>query len=344
MGQYTAVETPASTVAASCANPFSNAPYTDFNALPNEDPGHAGASEPMQNMWSYQYALAHMMAAPTMAPAEALIGGEYTTVDAAEADTDMGSYDDADVPLAPEPQEVVLKTEEPDISEDERQFRRSIYISSTGGKSVKREKQHDVLKEKSRKPRNKMNERLHGENARYKLYVKGNIELVPGTKQWRSSGDGANRQPFFCAMLMDGRPCGRKFRRQEHLHRHEKTHSGRKDFVCQIPCCRKEFNRNDNCWEHYWTHVHRPGKKDGRNKKCSLRRVLTFIDDPKHIEKLHNKWLKEVGYEYSPARDTKVQEEEDDGNDSASSHAAKNDETRSPFPAVKLENRIRSKL
>jgi hypothetical protein len=87
-----------------------------------------------------------------------------------------------------------------------------------------------------------------------------------------------------------------------------KTHSGRKDFICQL--CLTEFNRNDNCWEHYWTHVHRPGKKNGRNKKHSLRRVLTYITDPKHTEKLLNKWMKEVGYEYDPENDPQAQDED----------------------------------
>ncbi|KAF2025723.1 hypothetical protein EK21DRAFT_116503 [Setomelanomma holmii] len=343
MGHYSMMETPSSSASGSCTTSFSSAPYTDYSSHANDDAEHAATSEPMQSVWSYQYALAHMMAGPTIAPTEAVIGGEYSPVDTAEPDMDMAAYDDADVPPVPEPQEVVLKKEEPDTSEDERQFRRSIYISSTGGKSVKREKQVDAPKDR-RRARNKTNARLHADNGRYELCVEGNIELVPGTKVWRSHGEGSNRQPHFCEMLTNGRPCGRKFRRQEHLHRHERTHSGRKDYICQIPCCRKEFNRNDNCWEHHWTHVHRPGKKDGRNKKCSLRRVLTFIDDPKHIEKLQNKWKKEVGYDYSPVSDPKVQEEEAAGDGPAFSNSVKVEEEQSPFQSVKKEERIRSKL
>lgn len=102
-----------------------------------------------------------------------------------------------------------------------------------------------------------------------------------------------------------------------------KTHSGRKDFVCQL--CLTQFNRNDNCWEHYWTHVHRPGKKNGRNKKHSLKRVLTYIIDPKHTEKLLNKWQKEVGYEYDPNNDSAVLEEEQLDEEVANASASTDD-------------------
>ncbi|KAH7081020.1 hypothetical protein FB567DRAFT_448856 [Paraphoma chrysanthemicola] len=345
MGQYSTVETPASTVPAPCATSFSSVTYPDYSDFSNEDPGHAGPSEPMQSIWSYQFA--DMIAAPTMAPNQSLIGGEYVSVDSAEADTDMGSYDNAEVPLAPEPQEVVLKTEEVDTSEDERSFKRSIYVSSTGGKTVKREEQPEMAKEKPRKPKNKSEGRLHGEIAGYQMYVDGNFEIVPGTKRWQRSGKAANRSPHFCGILKDGRPCGKKFQRQEHLIRHEKTHSGCKPFQCRVTPCRRRFDRNDNCWEHYWTHVHRPGKKDGRNKKFSLRRVLSVIDDPKHVEKLHNKWRKEVGYDYDPMRDDRVQEEdeEDEQNeDSDSSQAVKTERRRSPFLAAKQDIRVKSKL
>ncbi|KAH8695755.1 hypothetical protein GQ44DRAFT_146054 [Phaeosphaeriaceae sp. PMI808] len=43
------------------------------------------------------------------------------------------------------------------------------------------------------------------------------------------------------------------------------------------------------------TYVRRPGKKSGLNKKCSPHRVLTYVTEHKHREKLLNKWWKEVG-------------------------------------------------
>jgi hypothetical protein len=88
------------------------------------------------------------------------------------------------------------------------------------------------------------------------------------------------------------------------------------------------FNRNDNRWEHYWTHVHRPGKKQGRNAKYSLRRVLTYISDLEHIDKLYTKWRNKLHYDYNPETDPQVLEE------------AKSDDERS----VKEEPRSMSPL
>ncbi|KAF1952252.1 hypothetical protein CC80DRAFT_359149, partial [Byssothecium circinans] len=45
--------------------------------------------------------------------------------------------------------------------------------------------------------------------------------------------------------------CTSHFRRQEHLKRHEKKHTN-ECFTCKI--CGRDFNRNDNCRQHMWTH------------------------------------------------------------------------------------------
>jgi hypothetical protein len=70
--------------------------------------------------------------------------------------------------------------------------------------------------------------------------------------------------------------------------------------------CPKKFDRNDNCWAHAFTHVHRPDKKDGRNKKFSLRQVISVVSDPKQIDKLLKDWNTEVKSDYRP------ENEEDD--------------------------------
>ncbi|KAF1914560.1 hypothetical protein BDU57DRAFT_519619 [Ampelomyces quisqualis] len=316
MPTFTSVDNVVASTPTSCATSFSNSPYAEYHGSMHSEPDHVQNPE---GMWSYhQYSLANMLAAPTMAPNEALLGGEYVQVDAGNQDAEMSSYDDVDVPLAHSPQGVTVKQEELETSADERKVRRSIWVSSTGGKSVKKEQQAGVIKsKKSRKPRSKAITRLHGD--RFDLWMDDDVEQIPGTKKWRRNGGGSCGKPQICEIQVSGVPCGRKFLRQEHLHRHMKTHSGRKDFVCQL--CMTQFNRNDNCWEHYWTHVHRPGKKNGRNKKYSLSHVLTYITDPKHIEKLHNKWLKEVGYEYDARSDPQAQNEERNEDEAASSSA-----------------------
>ncbi|ORY05924.1 hypothetical protein BCR34DRAFT_445711, partial [Clohesyomyces aquaticus] len=49
--------------------------------------------------------------------------------------------------------------------------------------------------------------------------------------------------------------CPRKFKRAEHLKRHENTHTGIRSFRCRICDNNKSFGRHDNYQEHYKTHV-----------------------------------------------------------------------------------------
>ncbi|KAL5115465.1 hypothetical protein ACEQ8H_006606 [Pleosporales sp. CAS-2024a] len=322
---YSSIASQSSSVPVSCpTSSFSTGPFADYHPGPLHDETHNGQAAEGSIWSSYQYNLSDMMPTPTMAPNESLLGGEYVQVDNNNTttttttnnnnnnnhDADMSSYDDVDVPLAQPspPQDVVVKTEDGETSADERRrVKRSIWTTSTGGKSVKKEEHSSgMIKKKSRKPRSRAIPRLRDEH--FEIWMDDDVEQIPGTKKWRRNGGETCGKPQICKIEVSGMPCGRKFRRQEHLHRHEKTHSGRKDYVCQL--CQTQFNRNDNCWEHYWTHVHRPGRKNGRNKKQSLKRVLTFIQDPKHREKLLNKWRKEVGYDYDDESDPQAQDED----------------------------------
>ncbi|KAF2828152.1 hypothetical protein CC86DRAFT_393295 [Ophiobolus disseminans] len=282
MARYPGVDDPMSSLPSSCATSFVSVPYTDFHDQMNDGTASHTNNEPAQPFWSYQYAIGNMMDPRTMAPFE-LLSGDYVHLNPADQDTDMGIYDDANVPLPPSPQEVIVKHEGLEMSEDEKQIRRSIHVSRIGGKTI------------------------------------------PGTKRWRNRGSGPPDTWHYCRMEEDMKPCGKKFKREEHLRRNEKTHSGTKPFTYQI--CNRSFNRNDNFWEHYWTHVRRPGKKDGRNKKRSPRRVLTYITDPKYVEKLHNKWKNEVHHEYDPETEP-VNEEEESSDDFPTPAVIKEDDER----------------
>jgi zinc finger protein BrlA len=57
--------------------------------------------------------------------------------------------------------------------------------------------------------------------------------------------------------------CGKKFQRQEHLKRHEKTHTNTENFVCEF--CPKRFGRSDNLKSHIALHAD-PNKKSARTK------------------------------------------------------------------------------
>jgi uncharacterized Zn-finger protein len=56
--------------------------------------------------------------------------------------------------------------------------------------------------------------------------------------------------------------CGKRFKRQEHLKRHEKTHTEERPYECAVPGCHKAFGRSDNLKAHLRTHC----KVGGRNK------------------------------------------------------------------------------
>ncbi|KDN47992.1 hypothetical protein K437DRAFT_216098, partial [Tilletiaria anomala UBC 951] len=48
--------------------------------------------------------------------------------------------------------------------------------------------------------------------------------------------------------------CGKKFKRMEHLKRHNKVHTQEKPFPCSYPGCQKSFGRSDNLSQHLKTH------------------------------------------------------------------------------------------
>ena len=56
--------------------------------------------------------------------------------------------------------------------------------------------------------------------------------------------------------------CDKRFKRLEHLKRHNKVHTGERRYCCTIPGCGKWFSRTDNLMAHIRTH----GKKGGRNR------------------------------------------------------------------------------
>lgn len=57
--------------------------------------------------------------------------------------------------------------------------------------------------------------------------------------------------------------CKGRFKRQEHLKRHMKSHSKEKPHVCWVPGCNRGFSRSDNLNAHY-TKTH--SKRGGRNR------------------------------------------------------------------------------
>ena len=54
--------------------------------------------------------------------------------------------------------------------------------------------------------------------------------------------------------------CTSRFKRQEHLRRHEKTHTGERPHICSVSDCKRQFSRSDNLNAHMKTHARRGGR------------------------------------------------------------------------------------
>ncbi|KAH9872257.1 hypothetical protein IAQ61_005092 [Plenodomus lingam] len=302
--------------------PTSSTSYPTYEGHMSMDGLDVDHNTTMHSMWNMQLQqMQAVSASNTIVPQEAMLEGEIVRVDT--PDISMEPYDDMDGPLPPSPQQVVFKHEsspsciksEGEFSDDCSRMKRSIRETRTGGKSIKREKRHGKVTKPKGKDKPFITKLWDGEIKFDRKYTQD-----PDSGKFRYA-DEEPRPKFQCkypfddddASIPSNHPdiCGKMFQRTEHRQRHRKTHSPSKEFPCLL--CDKNFNRNDNCWAHGFTHVHRPGKKDGRNKKFSLRQVISVLTDPKHIDKLLKDWKKEVGKDY-------VAEDDEDDNEEFMDH------------------------
>lgn len=252
-----------------------------------------------QPYWQSQGPSTHAMAGQTIAPSDALIGDEdYGFADdnsssfAMETDafnnTPMSfaaspnNHAPMNLPLSP--QEIQVK-QELEGSELDEKFIRSIQISPRSRKTVKKERQRPNGSTKRRSSKSRFNlivRRSHDGHIDVEGY-----ELNPLTGKREPIG-GPTAEWKYC----DWDGCNSRFKRPEHLKRHQRIHVGIKDHECRVEGCIKVFDRRDNYWQHGTTHIHVPGKKDGRNPRLPFKKMIKYADDAKHIEFLEKFYRK----------------------------------------------------
>ncbi|KAF2660026.1 hypothetical protein K491DRAFT_675063 [Lophiostoma macrostomum CBS 122681] len=218
------------------------------------------------------------------------------------------ALDNGDSLFPQTPQEVSFKREESvnvktEIAVESGARRRGgrIHLRQTEAKGVKRE--HRVAK--ATKPRPTKGKKTYGQIAvpmngcenSVLVDLKSDIDLdcYATTGQARLKGGNLKERHQNKCQWVDqdtGARCKNAFDRIEHLKRHVSTvHLKHIGGICIL--CAKAFARNDNCLAHYDTHIRQPGKKDGRNPKKSIRKVLRLVaHDEKVYGKVSAKWAR----------------------------------------------------
>jgi hypothetical protein len=253
-------------------------------------------------LWSNEMLQPQSMFGQTMTPsASLLLNDNYVQVSSDPYDSST-SFDNAGLSFPQSPQEVCFKREdsvlvkqEPGLDEMDLRPRRSIHVSRTGAKSIVKEGGIPKKKKKKSKASKARDYLIY--HSGHLIDVRTEVERAGPDHPWQPI-ERATRSECQCTWEDEnGVRCPKIFKRQEHMKRHHRTHDGDAEHSCLL--CMKKFGRNDNCQDHYYTHVKKPGKKEGRNEKYPLREVEEMVvcseKGPKLVEKLRAKWRTDYG-------------------------------------------------
>ncbi|XTI93694.1 hypothetical protein V2W45_1473004 [Cenococcum geophilum] len=210
----------------------------------------------------------------TIIPSDSIIEveeGSYIPIQPDAFENGPSSYDGCSSPIPSPRCEVYVDTktepfhqmkEEPEEDAYEEKFSRSIDVSPTGGKGVKKERRGSrVPKKKSKTDKHKVGY-LRLKEGPLRVKIDSNFEMDINGNYYPTNRLGSKK------LVCNVGNCDRNFQRPEHLKRHKDTHSGIQNFHCVI--CVRDFGRNDNCKDHYLTHLLIPGRRPKRNRRWSL--------------------------------------------------------------------------
>ncbi|KAF2104159.1 hypothetical protein NA57DRAFT_70373 [Rhizodiscina lignyota] len=236
----------------------------------------------------------------TIAPSATFVEHSPLQVDPSPSSGHRLRFADLSRTASPEPfMDVDMKSDDdPDFTPS---FRRSgkgtthsMYESPTGGKRAKREKRRRSLPRKHREARQVTGYLPGAEGTKIAVTIDNNV-----------NGDRTGKVPkkHPCgAMLPDGSRCLKAFARIEHHRRHIYTHTGKREFHCDVPGCKKSwFSRNDNLQEHYKTHLGH--SKVGRNTRICFEEMYKLIKENKTVDQAKKsimtleKWRKSKAHE-----------------------------------------------